>query len=218
MVPKRNIYAAYFVTYALAAGVHYQLTHGFGTPFSGVRALTSASFSIGPAFLGVLSFDRYLWRFKPSRAVFGIEVPFISGRWIGYVRSTYTDHKVEHPVVLEIWQTLSSVDVWYYDENAVTHSLISGFVRPGNGGPVRLYSIYFNQPITTQYATLHAHNGVMDLVVDRSETRITGTYFNNPHQRKTYGEIRLTLQQRRHLGHFQDSTPGQKGKETASSG
>lgn len=202
MIPQRSLFTVYFLVYALAAAAHYQLTRGVHLSIAPSKVVASASFAIGPAFLVVVAFNKWLWRPRLVRKLFGIDTPDVSGRWTGHLRSTYTNHQFDHYMVLEIWQTLTSIDVWYYDQNAVTHSLVAGFVRNGTGGPMRLYSLYLNQPITTQYRTLHTHNGVMDLVVNTEENQITGTYFNNPHQRKTYGEIRVTKESRKRLGSF----------------
>jgi len=103
---------------------------------------------------------------------------------------------------VEFWQTLNKIQVWYYDENAVTRSLIADFVMDAEGGPMRIYCIYLNQPIRTHQPTLQYHQGVMDLYVDDDAQEIHGTYYNNPHQRNTHGEMHIKYVNRKLLKKF----------------
>jgi hypothetical protein len=199
----RRLFGASFVLYlGFVVGI-YALEGGSSSKLD-FKILGEAALSaIGPAFLIVLIVDRYLWRFGPVRRALGITVPYIAGRWEGQIMSSFTDHAHSHPVVLEFWQTLSELAVWYYDDNAVTNSLIAAFVRDNQGGPARVYCVYRNQPIRTTSPSLQTHNGVMELIVEPAGRSIVGTYYNNPHQRATYGEISVTLVQRKRLGCFE---------------
>lgn len=131
------------------------------------------------------------WRWRPTRRLLGFPTPFIHGRWEGSIRSTYSKHAVNHPVAAEFSQTIDGINVWYYDVNAITRGLVAGFSRGSEGGPSTLYCVYQNQPIKTDQPKLKTHNGVMELYIEPSETRILGVYYNNPHQRQTYGDIDL---------------------------
>ncbi len=199
---ERRLFGVYFALYLLCVAWLYILQDGLSTRLHLVALIKAAFAAIGPAFLVVLAISRYLWRFRLVRGLLGIQIPYIGGRWEGFIRSSFTDHAQEHPVAVEFWQTLGHLTVWYYDANAITSSLIAGFLRENHGGPLRIYAIYRNQPIKTNQRTLQTHSGVMELTIMPNSRRIMGTYYNNPHQRSTYGEIELAWKQRRRLGTF----------------
>ena len=153
-----------------------------------IRSIFSA---FGPAFFIIILINKYIWRNGWFRKIAGIQIPYIHGRWEGYIKSTYTKHKEKHAVVVEFWQTLQKIRVWYYDENAITHSLIADFMLATEGGPMSVLCIYRNKPIRTHQKTLQQHHGVMELFVDDEAQEIHGIYYNNPHERSTHGEIYL---------------------------
>ena len=95
--------------------------------------------------------------------------------------------------------------VWYYDENAITHSVVSDTVLDEAGGPARILCIYDNNPIVNNDKGIRRHIGVMELFVLADENSIRGTYFNNPVQKKTYGEINITLVSRNRLKVFKQT-------------
>ena len=53
--------------------------------------------------------------------------------------------------------------MWYYDENAITHSVISDAIIDDDGGPVKILCIYDNNPIVNSDSGLQRHIGVMEL-------------------------------------------------------
>lgn len=202
MGDQRRLFSLYFLLYiASIVGVATVSSVDFDQ-LTIATAATTASAAIGPAFIAVTAVSNYLWRFRLIRLALGINLPYIGGRWQGHIRSSRTNHDERHVVFVEFWQTLTSLVVWYYDENAVTSSLVAGFLRDNMGGPLRLYCVYRNQPIRTDQPGLQTHNGVMELVVAPSGGRIVGIYYNNPHQRNTYGEIDLRFVGRKRLGAF----------------
>lgn len=155
--------------------------------------IDSCFFAVGPTIIGINVFNKYIWKFGLIRKLFAIELPYIEGRWEGTLLSTYTQHKKKHKIVIEFNQTLTRTSVWYYDENAVTHSVIADTVLDEEGGPAKVLCIYDNNPIINRDKNLLRHIGVMELFVLADENRIKGTYFNNPIQRNTYGEIDIKL-------------------------
>lgn len=157
----------------------------------------SLSISFIPTFISVLILKRYLWRYSWVQYILKIDVPYINGRWEGHIESTYTDHETQHPVAIEISQTLDTVSIWYYDKNAITRSLVADFASPTEGGPVKLYCVYRNEPTTTDDPGLQSHNGVMELYVNEKTDSINGIYYNNQHERETYGNINVELTSRK---------------------
>lgn len=159
-------------------------------------------FAVGPAIIGINIFNKYIWKISFVRKIFSINMPYIEGRWEGTLLSTYTQHKKKHKIVIEFNQTLTKTSVWYYDENAITHSIVADTVLDEGGGPAKVLCIYDNTPIVNRDTGLHKHTGVMELFVLADENKIRGTYFNNPVQKNTYGEIDVTFVSRKRLKSF----------------
>lgn len=205
MKDEKRLYIIGTLIYIVAVVLIYVLLSGVPTPASGAKLQTdvfginikligrACLSAFGPAFLMVLLINKYMWRWSWFRLLAGIRTPCVHGRWEGFLRSTYTQHKKKHKIAVEFWQTLRRIRVWYYDDNAITHSIIADFVIDTEGGPTHIFCIYQNQPVRTHQVTLQYHHGVMDLYVDDEAHEIRGTYYNNPHQRATYGEMYLTF-------------------------
>lgn len=166
------------------------------------KIIDACFWAVGPAIVGINIFNKYIWKIPIIRKIFSIDLPYIEGRWEGTLFSTYTQHKKEHKIVIEFSQTLTRTSVWYYDENAITHSVIADTVLDEEGGPARVLCIYDNNPIINRDTELRRHIGVMELFVLADENSIKGTYFNNPVQRNTYGEIDIKFISRKRLKIF----------------
>lgn len=209
MKDEKRLYIVGIMVYVAVVVAIYLLLAGMPSSVSGTTPQTyllgikikllfrSCLLAFAPAFLMVVLVNKYVWRWRWFRLLVGIRTPCVHGRWEGFLRSTYTQHKKKHKIAVEFWQTLRKIRVWYYDENAVTRSIIADFVLDAEGGPMRIFCIYQNQPIRTRQTTLQYHQGVMDLYVDDETHEIRGTYYNNPYQRATYGEINLTFVERK---------------------
>lgn len=159
-------------------------------------------FAVGPAIVAVNIFNKHMWKLSFVRKIFSINLPYIEGRWEGTLLSTYTQHKKRHKIVIEFKQTLTRTSVWYYDENAITHSVVADTVLDEDGGPAKVLCIYDNNPIINRDTGLLRHIGVMELFILADENNIRGTYFNNPVQRNTYGEIDVKFVSRKRLKVF----------------
>lgn len=171
--------------------------------FSVKNIIDSALFAVSPALVVMGIFNKYLWHFKIIKGLLSIDVPFIEGRWEGYILSTYTQHKKKHTIAIEFSQSLTGLHVWYYDGNAITHSMISDIILDADGGPPRVLCIYDNNPIVNRDTGLTRHIGVMEMFVLANEDKIEGTYFNNPVQKNTYGEIHISFVSRKRKKSFQ---------------
>lgn len=200
----RALYRVFLLFYATCALALYFILQDTSVTPTFRTAVDAASLAVAPALMVVAFFDRIGWRIRIVRWAFRISRPSISGRWTGFIKSSYSNHSVEHPIVLEIWQTYSSIHVWYFDENAVTSTLLAGFERLESESLFRLLVVYSNRPVRTDQRSLQAHVGVMDLNVSLSSRTLYGTYFNNPRERRTYGELRAVWQSRRRFGAFEE--------------
>lgn len=153
--------------------------------------------AVGPSIVGINIFNNYIWKLGFVRKFFSIDLPYIEGRWEGILLSTYTQYKKKHRIVIEFSQTLTKTVVWYYDENAITHSIIADIVLDEEGGPAKILCIYDNNPIINKDTGLRRHIGVMELFILNDENKIKGTYFNNPVQKNTYGQMEIKFVSRK---------------------
>ena len=167
-----------------------------------VELVDALLFAVGPSIVLIKVFNKYVWKCFIVKKILGIDIPYIEGRWEGWIKSTYSNYQQKHEVVIEFTQTLTKISVWYYDKNAVMHSLVSTSILDELGGTPRLLFIYDNNPIISNNSGLHRHIGVMELYIMGNEDVIKGTYFNNPTQIKTYGEIELNFISRKKLKKF----------------
>lgn len=193
---KERLITIYILVYLISLVFTYFADQGVTTTVAPLPLIKAVSGAFGPTFAVIWFINKKAWRWKWFRSITGLRVPYIHGRWEGFIKSSYTQHAKKHTVVIEIWQEIDNVRLWYFDENAITTSLIAGFYIEHEAAPPRLMCIYYNEPIKTSQKSLQPHQGVMDLVIYANEQRIKGIYYNNPHQRKTYGEIYLELKSR----------------------
>jgi len=159
---------------------------------------------IRSAFIGVIleliwnyTFEKVLWRNSIIRLIFNIKTPVIHGRWEGYVESSFDNFKKKFPVVLEIFQTYSTLKITYYDKRAVSHTIASRLIIE-EGKPSQLLCIYRNEPYEVRGerdSTLRTHYGVMILTL-LGNRKLMGIYFNKPVERSTYGKIYLEFSSR----------------------
>lgn len=179
-------------------------THTFeiSFDFSPIFLIETAFSAIGPSLILITLFNSFFWHIPIIKRVCSINMPYIAGRWEGYIQSTFTKRQVNHKIAIEIVQSLTKIAIWYYDENAITHSIIADITVKNEGGPPQLLCIYENNPITNKDSGLKKHIGVMELYVMSDETKIRGTYFNNPTQKETYGDLFIEFVSRKKKNSF----------------
>jgi hypothetical protein len=202
---NKSLLTTYIIIYLISLVATYFIDQGITLKVEPVPLLKAVSSAFGPMFVGVWVINKYAWRWYWFRKILGIKLPYIHGRWKGYIRSSFTQHSVRNPIVIEIWQELDEIRLWYFDKNAVTKSLIAGFALEHEAAPPRLYCVYYNEPIRTDQKKLQPHNGVMEFFITSKDKQMKGVYYNNPHQRPTYGEIHLEFVNRKLLGGFEDA-------------
>lgn len=150
--------------------------------------------------IGILFFlyERYLWRLPGIRHLHGI--PDINGRYKGDVESSYDNKK--YPIVLEIFQTLSTVKVCLYTERSSSYSVMANIGTNGHRNQFLAYA-YKNTPITVSNdRDMMPHDGFACLEIFDSENRLDGNYHNDPRNRPTHGKLSCTLESQKTLGHF----------------
>jgi len=204
LINMKRLYISYVAVYVLTALTLYPLYTAFELSFQLVPAIKAAITALGASFGFVYLVERYIWTWKLFRLLVGIKVPFVHGRWAGFMYSSVSQHKQKYKIILEFHQSLHQLVVWYYDKNAITQSRLAGFaLNDQDGGPATIHCVYQNQPVNTSMRDVQAHSGTMELYLDQSGSKIKGIYYNNPHQRPTYGNMELSLLGRKLLGRFE---------------
>jgi hypothetical protein len=90
-------------------GVAYALKH-----VAHLAGLTPSSYAYLPsgfviyALLYVL-FDRFAWRWRLLRVIGLVRIPYVGGDWNAQLRSSHSEMRKEHPAVLRIEQTWTSI-------------------------------------------------------------------------------------------------------------
>lgn len=207
MTNDRRLFYFYSLAYiGVFAALYGGYTHLSFAPsvLTFVRAAVGA---LGISFVFVVLTNRLLWRLPYLRRLLGVRIPYVHGRWEGYIRSSYSKHRVGYPVAVEFSQSLHTIRVFYFDEHAVMSSLIAGFVCDVPDGPAFLYCMYSNKPYRNETPGLRQHHGAMELVVTPSGRTIHGVYYNNPHERRTFGDVQLSFVGRRLFGSYERHSP-----------
>jgi len=185
---NKKIYALAVALFALSLGSVYIVLDDlkFDINYAVLGRSTLPAVTVGFFLYQLVS--RFLWRYRPMQFLLGIKIPYIEGTWEGHIESAYDDHRVQRPVTIIIKQTLNYVHMHYQDENATSNSILAG-IRSNDSGENKLYCLYCNSPLKTNMKNFHPHNGVMELYIDSPNQRMHGIYYNNQHQRKTFGNL-----------------------------
>ena len=108
---RKRLQTTLATAYALTVGVILLLR-----PVSGMGQVASVALS-GLSVPTSLYFmiRKRLWSWPIIRQALGVQVPNLTGRWVGFLRSSTTSFEREHPIAVEIYQTMDSVHVVYFD-------------------------------------------------------------------------------------------------------
>lgn len=199
-------FAIQLVGYFLTALIIYLLLNRFSLRVDIDNIIRSAFIGLIIYAIWQFAFNRWLWRTKFMRAILGIKIPYIHGRWEGYIKSSHDNFQTQFPVVIEIHQTYKSTHLMYYDKRALTRGLVTEFITDEGSSP-KLLCTYRNEPIVASQKELQIHYGTMILTGTNGWTKIKGVYFNYYLQRGTYGELYVEFESRKLKHAFE---PGQQ--------
>lgn len=196
-VTKRNkkSYSLFLLTLAaislmISSGFHViseKYLHGFDLPL-----LFEAFMSLGLFFVFYALFEKHLWKIKFLRCLGIVDFPDVSGRWVGFLTSSYRKNgqNVVVPITLEIAQDASSVLVHAYFERAQSDSVIADFEIINNKH--FLCYVYDNAISTKLHGALGKDKGVVMLEYLEEDNRmLKGKYFNNVEPQSNHGEIQV---------------------------
>ena len=106
-----------------------------------------------PSFAGCYSglhwfFDRYVWKLKLLRKLKLIQLPDLNGRWIGEVKSSYSQDGQAHPVSVVILQRWSKILVRLESGHSRSRSISASLRTVDRLSPALSYQ-YVNEPRDT---------------------------------------------------------------------
>ena len=180
-----------FFALLVAAGLRNFLTQQVDVPLKSL--FYEALFGVVIFLIFFVAYHRYLWRIK----FFGWRVfgghPDLSGRWVGFLNSSYQrdGQNMIVPVTLEIKQTASTVFVRACFEKAMSDSLIADFEIIHRRA--HLCYMYDNTLATKKQGKASHDRGcvVLEYLEHKGERILKGKYFNDLKPVPNYGDIKV---------------------------
>lgn len=145
-----------------------------------------------PSFAGFYSFiywifDHYLWRFRIFNILKMVKAPDLSGKWSGWVKSSYTQSTIQTPVCVVIRQRWSMMAFRLETEHSRSHSYAATLKSDDLQYPEFVH-LYVNEPSSTAQGTMNTHRGTAILEV--KDTCLEGDYYTG-RGRSNFGKMKL---------------------------
>jgi SMODS-associating 2TM, beta-strand rich effector domain len=131
-------------------------------------------------------FDRNLWRNRIVRKFGLVRVPNLTGRWHGYLISSFDGHVKRHNLVINIFQTWTQIAVFLTTDASISRSCVA-VIQVDDPDGVSLTYQYQNQPLANATRTMHMHYGTAMLRMSDDDS-LTGDYYAG-RDRRTFGRI-----------------------------
>ena len=140
------------------------------------------------AFYGVLYtlFDKYLWRSRLVTKLRLARIPYLGGRWYGYLISSFDGHVKRQGLVIQIFQSWTHIAVFLTTTTSMSRSCAAMIQVDDPEGVVLIYQ-YQNQPLADATRTMHMHFGTAMLRVSEDGC-LVGDYYAG-RDRRTFGRI-----------------------------
>ena len=139
-------------------------------------------------FYGVLYalFDRNLWRNRFVRKLGLVRVPNLTGRWHGYLTSSFDGHVKRHDLIINILQSWTKIAVFLATETSISRSC-AAVIQVDDPDGLSLTYQYQNQPLAKAMKTMHMHYGTATLRMSDDDS-LSGDYYAG-RDRRTFGQI-----------------------------
>jgi len=139
-------------------------------------------------FYGVLYtlFDKYLWRNRLVRKLGLSKVPDLSGRWRGFLVSSFDDHTKRHDVLVQIFQSWTQVSIYLTTITSMSRSSVAEIQVSDPEGISLIYQ-YQNQPLSYAMKSMHMHHGTAMLRLSDGNC-LAGEYYAG-RDRRTHGRL-----------------------------
>lgn len=145
-----------------------------------------------PSFAGFYSFiywifDHYLWRFRIFNILKLVKAPDLSGKWSGWVNSSYSQTTTRTPVTVVIRQRWSKMMLRLETEHSRSHSYAATLKCDDLTYPEFVH-LYVNEPRSTAQNTMNTHRGTAILEV--KDAGLEGEYYTG-RGRSNFGTMKL---------------------------
>jgi SMODS-associating 2TM, beta-strand rich effector domain len=140
------------------------------------------------AFYGMLYtlFDKYLWRNSLVYKLGLVRIPNLTGRWRGYLITSFDGHTKCHDLMIHIFQSWTQINVYLTTATSMSRSC-AAMVQVDDPEGVALIYQYQNQPLADAMKTMHMHFGTARLRVSNGSC-LAGDYYAG-RDRRTFGRI-----------------------------
>lgn len=146
-----------------------------------------------PSFAGSYSglywlFDRYVWKLRLLRKLSFVQLPDLSGEWVGEVKSSYSQDRSAQSVSVVILQRWSKILVRLESEQSQSRSTSASLRTTDLVNPELSYQ-YVNEPKSNAPGTMEMHRGTATLELTGSG--LEGDYYTG-RGRGEVGTIKLS--------------------------
>jgi hypothetical protein len=140
------------------------------------------------AFYGALYavFDRYLWRKRFVQKLGLARIPNLTGRWRGYLVTSFDGHAKQHDLMIHIFQSWTQIVVYLTTATSMSRSC-TAVIQIDDPEGVSLVYQYENQPLANATRSMHMHYGTAMLRISNGAC-LAGDYYAG-RDRQTFGWI-----------------------------
>jgi hypothetical protein len=131
-------------------------------------------------------FDRYLWRNDFVRKLGLVRVPNLTGRWRGYLVTSFDGHVTRHNLIIHIFQSWTQIVVYLTTPTSMSRSCTAVIQVDDPEGAALVYQ-YQSQPLADAMGTMHMHYGTGMLRIT-NDGCLVGDYYTG-RDRRTFGRI-----------------------------
>jgi SMODS-associating 2TM, beta-strand rich effector domain len=131
-------------------------------------------------------FDRYLWRKGFVQKLGLARIPNLTGRWRGYLVTSFDGHAKRHELMIHIFQSWTQIVVYLTTATSMSRSC-TAVVQMDDPEGVSLVYQYENQPLANATRTMHMHYGTAMLRFSNGKC-LAGDYYAG-RDRRTFGRI-----------------------------
>jgi hypothetical protein len=140
------------------------------------------------AFYGLLYrlFDKQLWRNSLVHRLGLVRIPNLTGRWRGYLITSFDGHAKRHNVIINIFQSWTQIAVYLATATSISRSCAAVIQLDDPEGASLIYQ-YQNQPLANAKKSMHMHCGTAQLRISNCGC-LAGDYYAG-RDRRTFGRI-----------------------------
>jgi hypothetical protein len=137
-------------------------------------------------------FDKHIWKCRVLHKLGIISTPNLNGIWTGYLKSSVDECNKEQKATLNISQRWTTISISLQTDRSKSSSLVAAMIIETESC-TSIYYEYRNEPLPTAGATMHAHRGSAQLILDCDSRSLEGEYYTG-RDRQTHGSMRFELQ------------------------